>query len=304
MLYDVIVIGGGPAGIAAAITVARQELKVMLIADSLLGQLSEIGQVENWLGEQGITGSQLADKFKRHLMGLAASLEHQKTRATKIQKMNQLLLITLADGNTVTARSAILAMGARHKTLNIPGEAKLLGKGVSYCVTCDAPYYKKKTVAVYGDSGYAASVAAHLGKIATHVYLLQPQPASRSFSGSTKISLLPKAQLVKIIGDQKVAGLKYRSGGKTKELEVDGVFIATESVPNIELVNNWLECDKEGHIKVNHQLMSTSELGVFAAGDVTNGHYKQISTAVGDGVKAALSAMNYIDKSFKKEVRR
>lgn len=296
-MYDLAIIGGGPAGISAAVTAVRQGLRVVLIADSLGGRLREIGQIDNWPGEERLTGSRLAAKFAKRvaaLIALKSSLDYRQNRAVKIQKISQLLVVTLENEDKLTARTLILAMGAQHGTLGIPGEKKLLNKGVSYCVACDAPYYKGKKVAVFGQPEPALSMARHLTRIASRIYLLLPQQTIPAAT-SAGITVLPDSRVVGITGDKRVATIRYRSPGKkTEEVSVDGVFIAAKPVPNSEVVSDIVDLDNDGYIKVNHRTMSTSEPGIFAAGDITNSHFKQISTAIGDGTKASLSAIKYM----------
>ncbi|MCD6009052.1 NAD(P)/FAD-dependent oxidoreductase [Halomonas sp. IOP_31] len=304
-MYDMAVIGGGPAGMIAATTAARRGLKVLLAADSLQGQLGKIDQIENWPGEMRVTGSQLAASFAKQITEPGNSIDCRKSTVAGIRRAGQLLKITLADGDTVTARTAIIATGVRHGTLGLPGEKELSSKGVSYCVTCDGPYFKGKKVAVIGRPEQALAMAQQLSRIGAYAYLLQSRPVQPAFSYD-RVTLLPKGRPVEIIGDQKVAALRYHgdhSNNMTEELPVSGVFIAAECMPNTEFTDGILDLDEDGHISVDCRTMAASVPGVYAAGDVTSGPHKQITTAVGDGVKAALSATQYIDTQLKREIK-
>lgn len=294
-MYDLVVVGGGPAGVTAATTAARHGLNVMLAAGSLQGKLSDIGVIENWPGDERVSGKQLAARLAKQVEIMSSAIDYRKARVTKIRNFKQLFLIALETEETVTTRAIVLAMGIRQGTLKIAGETELLHKGVSYCVACDAPYYKGKNVAVISQRPQTASMAKQLARVVSHVYFFQLGPAQPAVLGSN-ITTIPSKRIVRIVGDSKVIAVRYETpgGGKTNELAVDGAFIAAESVPNTELVTDLVDLDIEGYVKVDHQTMSTSKTGIFAAGDITNSPHKQITTAVGDGTKASLSAIKYI----------
>jgi thioredoxin reductase/glutaredoxin len=300
MLYDVIVIGGGPAGLTAAATLAQQNLRCMLVANSIGGQLNIASTVRNWPVQEKISGkallSQLMKRFKASSITIDLKKNTQVEGVHPVRHGSGLPTYTVITntGDRLQAQAVILAMGTRHRSLGLPGEERLTGKGVSYCAICDAPYFKNKVVAVLGDSIEVASVAHDLSRIASQVYILQ---SGKKLGQQPKnVKVLWGTSPVAILGQGRVAGLKYLEDktGQAKEINLDGVFIESGSEPNSELVKDLVETDGNGQVVVDHQTMATSGLGIYAAGDITDSHFKQVSLATADGIRAALSAAQYI----------
>lgn len=300
MLYDVIIIGGGPAGLTAATTVAQQSLKCVLLTQSIGGQLSLASTVNNWPAQDKISGkeltAQLVQRLKTSVQTIDLNEKVQVEEISLIKHMSGLPTYTVITnkGDKLRTQTIILATGARHKSLGLPGEERLTGKGVSYCAVCDASYFKNKVVAVLGDGVAAKSVALDLSRIVNRVYVLQ---SGKKLSQQSKnLNVLHETTPVAVLGQDRVVGLKYLEdkSGQAKEIALDGVFIEAGSSPNSELVKDLVEIDNAGQVKVDHQTMATSQLGVFAAGDITDSHFKQVSLAAADGIRAALSAVQYL----------
>lgn len=298
MLYDVIVIGGGPAGLTAAATVAQQNLRCALLTQLVGGQLNLASAINNWHAQDRLSGKELTNQLVHTLKVATKPVEmNAGVRVKSIRLVEHMsgiptYLVTTDKDDDLRARAVILAMGAHHKTLGVPGEERLTGKGVSYCAVCDGVYFKGKTVAVVGDDDVACQ---ELSRVARQVYSLR-SPKEMRPRKVKNVEILYGALPLAILGQDHVVGLRYLEtpSGQTKEIVLDGVFIEAGVEPSTELLKDLVDTDDSGHIVVDHQTMATSGLGIFAAGDVTDSRYKQVSVAVGDGTKAALSAAQYI----------
>ncbi|MDP2668924.1 MAG: FAD-dependent oxidoreductase [bacterium] len=330
MLYDVIIIGGGPAGTAAAVYSARKRLKTLLITESFGGQSIVSDDIQNWIGEPHISGFDLAQKMETHVRAFAdppageAGVIDIKTaeRATEIKSIRCSSLERICDFDVKTnlstgqagqgayeAKALILAMGARRRNLNVPGEEKFNGKGVAYCSTCDAPMFSGKKVAVVGGGNAGLEAVVDLFPYASEIYLLhrgdvlKGDPAEQEeMKKKPKLKkIILNAEPTEIEGDDFVSGIKYKDikTGKIESLSVEGVFVEIGSVPNTEMVKELVELDNWGQIVINAKHASTSHPGVFAAGDITDDPYKQNNISAGDGVRAALAAYSYILKREK-----
>ena len=322
ILYDVIVIGGGPAGVAAAVYTARKQLKTLVIADSFGGQSLVSDDIQNWIGDTHISGTDLAKKLEEHVRAYPDMVDIKTEKVTSVKSVACVSSSTpgvsagvsagrLCDfevkteaGNTYKGKTVIVASGARRRKLGIPGEDQYGGKGVAYCSTCDAPLFKDKKVAVIGGGNAGLEAVQDLFQYASEVYLLEHGDAIRgdakTFEEIKKNAKLKEVILnvdpLEVLGETLVTGLKFKNSktGEEKTLEVGGVFIEIGSVPNSEMVKDLVQIDEYGQIIVNFQHARTSHPGVFAAGDVTNDPYKQNNISVGDGVRAALAAHAYL----------
>lgn len=321
MLYDIIIIGGGPAGTAAAVYTARKRLKTLLITDSFGGQSIVSDDIQNWIGEQHVSGYDLAKKFEAHVRAFPDVVDVKTPeKAVKIEAIKCVnpgrinsygasgtricdFLVTTDKGNTYEGKSVILAAGARRRRLNIPGEDRLEGKGVAYCSTCDAPLFGGKTVAVVGGGNAGLEAVVDLFPYAEKIYLLEygetlkgDAITQEDVKKNTKVEILLNAQTKEIVGDKFVSGLKYldRKTNEEKTLEVQGVFVEIGSIPNSEMVKGLVELDKWGQVVIDSKHATTSQPGIFAAGDITDDPYKQNNISAGDAVKAALAAYAYL----------
>lgn len=317
-LYDVIIIGGGPAGTAAAVYVARKQLKTLLITESFGGQSIVSNDIQNWIGEKHISGFDLAKKFEEHVRAYSDLVEiKMPEKAIKIKKVECQegegrvcdFEIETDKRNVYSGKTVILVAGARRRKLGVPGEDKLSGKGVAYCSTCDAPLFKDKKVAVIGGGNAGLEAVQDLFPYASEVYLLEHgetlkgDPVTQeAIKKNPKLKqIIFNAQTLEFLGDTFVTSLKYKDRKKNeeKELALEGVFIEIGSVPNSEMVKDVVEIDKYGQVVIDFKHASTSHPGIYAAGDITDDPYKQNNISAGDAVKAALAAYNYLLKREK-----
>lgn len=296
--YDVVVVGGGPAGLAATIYALQAQLRVALVAPGLGGKLSHSFQLRGLPAVESVWGVDLVRQFEAHIEAkLNAFMPQEAKYVTQYHGGFQL---TLADTSLLSARTLIIATGARPQYLHVRGEKEFHGRGVSFSAISHAQFFRGRNVAVIGGKR-ALGVILKLAALANRVYFIV---AHRSDLGSSrlaeKVLRNPKVFLLRDWEVQGISGDKYVTGldivainGETRTLEVEGVFVEFGLLPNNTLVRELVACDEEGRILVNHQC-ETSEPGLFAAGDVTNVYSEQVPVAIGEGVKAALSAWSYL----------
>ena len=298
-LYDVIIIGGGPAGLNAALYAARKVLKTLLITKQIGGQLRDTWEIDNYLGYSG-EALELIEKFESHVDNYDI---HKRVGAgiASLDCTGRIKSVKTDDGGIFYTKSVILAMGKRPRTLNVPGEIDFQGRGVAYCSTCDAPFYTDANVAVIGGGNSALEAVIDLDKVARQVYMVSLteltgdpilQNRVRTYS---KVHLYTRCNTIRIIGDESVAGIEIESldtGEKTR-LDVEGVFVEIGLLSNSELVIGTLMTNQMGEIVVDLECR-TGIPGVFACGDVTSVPFKQVTIAAGEGAKAALAAYSYL----------
>jgi len=316
MPYDVVVIGGGPAGVAAAVYTARKRLKTLFITESFGGQSIVSDDIHNWIGEIKISGFDLAQKLENHVRSYSDMVEIKMpekvvkitTVACQEEKRVCDFEVKTDKGGVYQGKTIILCAGASRRKLGVPGEDKFGGKGVAYCSTCDSPLFSGKTVAVVGGGNAGLEAVVDLFPYATKVYLLhRGEELKGDPSTQEEIRKNPKAEIIlnaetqEILGENFVTGLRYKDAktGEEKELKVGGVFVEIGSVPNSEIVKNLVELDKWSQVILDSKHGSTSHPGIFAAGDITDDPYKQNNISAGDAVKAALAAYAYLLKREK-----
>jgi thioredoxin reductase (NADPH) len=297
MIYDTIILGGGPAGLTAAIYAGRYNMKTLVIADNFGGTANLAGELENWPGYIG-PGMQLMATIKEQAEKFGAELITGNVQ--EIKKDNNEFILNYNESETAKGKTIIVALGTKHRKLGIPGEKEFLGKGVSYCATCDGNFFRNKKVAVIGGNDSAAKAALYLADICEKVTIVYRKDKLRcepiyleKIEKNEKIEIIYNSNPKEIIGETLVKELKIESEGKESSIEVSGVFIEVGATPATELVkdlkleleNNYIKTDK--HTKTNIP-------GVFAAGDITNSAMKQMITASGEGAIAAHSAQNFI----------
>ena len=296
--YDLIIIGAGPAGLSASIYASRYKLEHLLIGAEQGGQMNEIYDLENWPGERKISGHDLISKFVEHVEGFGAKINRESVAG--ISKLEDGTFEINCAKNVYKTRAIILAMGAHYRKMNIPGEKEFTGKGVSYCATCDAMFFREKTVCVVGGGNSAAVVALELTDFAKKVYLIikeekmSAEPAwLEKVANNSKIELVKGTGVIEIKGENKVEKVVLdKAYNDQNNLEVDGVFIEVGTEPGVELAQKiGVETDAQNYIKVKED-MSTNIEGVFAAGDITTGSnkFRQILTACSEGAISANSA--------------
>jgi len=301
-MYDLIIIGGGPAGVAAGIYSARQKLQTLLITKEFGGQMTKKAvAIENYPGFEKISGLQLSQKFEKHLR--KQGIEIERDSVSLIKKADSLFYITTGNRQKFEARAVIVASGADPRPLEVPGEKKYIGRGVSYCATCDAPLFAGKEVAVIGGGNAGFETAVALSRWAEKIYILErsgklaADEANQEMARRTKrIQTITNVDLKKIDGEQFVHSIVYQDSktGKKTALRVEGVFVEIGNVPATGFVKNLVEFNNRDEIKINPGTNMTKTPGLFAAGDATDIKYKQIVIAAGQGTQAALSVSQYL----------
>lgn len=312
MIYDSIIIGGGPAGVAAGVYVARKQMKSLMLVKSLGGQSVVSDDIQNWIGDMHISGYELANKMAAHVKSYPEVLEVKEGEmVSEIKKIiceedRECDFEVVTNNGSYKTKTIILCSGARRRKMNIPGEEQFNGKGVAYCSTCDAPLFKNKDVAVVGGGNAGLEAVIDLLPYANHITLFErgdkPKGDPKTLEEiekNNKVTVLTNVETKEVLGDNLVTGLKYLQSGEEKVLEVQGIFVEIGSVPNSELVKNLVDIDKYGQVKIDCRYAATSNPAIFAAGDVTDDPFKQNNISAGDGVRAALSAYSYLQKRVK-----
>ncbi len=298
--YEVIIIGGGPAGLTAGLYTSRAGLKTLLVERGMFGgQIVNARQVDNYPGfPEGISGFELASLM--HQQATKYGLETITAEVTAIKPGHTYNVIT-TEGN-FEAEAVTIAAGSEYRKLGVPGEDKLLGRGVSYCATCDGFLFRDLDVAVVGGGDTAIADALELSEHASKVYIIHRRDQLRAGQvlqqlafAQSKLRFIWDTVVDEVTGEVKVSGLRLRNvkTGETTNLQVAGVFVAIGLEPNSQRFANIVEMDKTGHIKTN-ELMATSGPGIFAIGDIRKDSPRQIASAVGDGATAAMSAFKYL----------
>lgn len=305
-MYDVVIIGSGPAGLSAAVYAKRANLNVAVIEKEYegTGQIAESGNVNNYLGLPDINGYDLGEKFRDHALSLNVCFIEKE--ALNIEENDSGYIIKLDDGENIKSKTIIYAAGAYPRRADVPGEEEYTGKGVSYCAICDGAFYKDKTVTVLGGGDTALDDALYLSDICKKVYLIHRRNEFRGAQGTVEklkekdnVEFVLSDSVVEIKGDKKLDSVKLASG---KELAVDGIFIAYGSVPQTALVKDIVQLDDKGYIVAGEDGFTNSAdngdclMGFFAAGDVRTKKLRQVVTAVSDGANAATSAAEYLMK--------
>ncbi|MFH1622898.1 MAG: FAD-dependent oxidoreductase [Candidatus Aenigmatarchaeota archaeon] len=307
-VYDVIVIGGSAAGLTAAVYAARRNLRTLVLSKDIGGQMAAVNSICNYPGFEDVSGGELVKAMEAQARASGAEIV-----------LKEVVELDEADGITgdkifsakacggekceeYAGRTVVLAMGKTPRSLGVPGESDFVGRGVSYCVTCDAPLFKGKDVAVVGGGNSAIDAALVLAAVARKVYVIHRRAEFRAFENAVEAA--KRRRSVEFVLDSAVTGIKGRKfvesmtvenskTGESSELRVDGVFVEIGSDVNTKFVQHLVELDESGQVKTGKN-GETSRAGVFAAGDVTDTPFKQIVVAAGDGCKAALSAYNHI----------
>jgi len=304
-IYDLIIIGGGPAGITAGIYAGRQKMKTLLITKEFGGQIAKKAtEICNYTGFENISGIDLIEKFVGHLEK-QKTVETKFTQIRKIEKNGDIFTVITSKAEKIEAKTVIIATGADPRPLEAIGEKEFIGKGVGYCVTCDGPIFRNKTVAIVGGGNAGLEAALFMTNYATKIYVLEfaseikaDEANKNEVAKSEKIEIITNASVKEIKGEIMVSSLVYEDQ-KTKELktlEVQGVFIEIGSQPATALAKGLVDFTKRDEIVVESETFSTKTPGLYAAGDNNSGPYKQIITAAGEGCKASLAAYDYLRK--------
>jgi len=299
--YDVIIIGAGPAGLAAAIYTGRSRLKTLVLEKAIPGgQILLSDWIENYPGfPEGIAPFELMENFRKQALRFGAEIENDEVRSLERHEGGWLVHGLRDD---YFARAVIVATGSTYRRLGLENEARLTGRGVSYCATCDGAFFRDKVVAVVGGGDNALTEALYLTKFCRLVYIIHRRQAFRAVrilvervEANPKIEVIWNSVVVDILGENKVESLKIKNvvSGEEKELKVDGVFVSIGMEPQSSLLRGLVEMNEWGQIKVGPN-MATNQPGLFAAGDVAEACPRQVATAVGSGVAAAIAVDEYL----------
>jgi len=302
-IYDLIIIGGGPAGMTAGIYAGYQRLKTLLITKNFGGQINRKAvTIENYPGLGEISGAELIKSFEKHLKRFPVEILNDTV--VKVKKENETFTVLTGEGKKeFQAKVVIVASGADPRPLEVLGEKEFIGRGVSYCVTCDGPLFQNKKVAVIGGGHAGLEAAIFLAQWAKKIYILEflPQlPATpvhiQKVKNLDKVEIITNVEIKEIKGKEFVEALVYqdRDSNELKTLEIDGIFIEIGSMPATDFVKDLVDFNEKDEIIVNPYTGETKTPGLFAAGDVDNVLYKQIVIACGEGAKAAISAIKYL----------
>jgi thioredoxin-disulfide reductase len=305
--YDLIIIGGGPAGITAAIYSARKKIKTLLLTKDFLGQPGKSGEICNYPGFPRISGIELMKLFKEHLLKIneenIIEIKEGEEVVSVYSKEGGSFLVNTAKKESFSSKCLIVATGRNPRPLKVPGEREFMGKGVSYCSTCDAPLFKDKAVAVIGGGNSGFEAALDLAHYAKKIFIFErtdklkaDEVLQERVARDKKIEVHLNKDIKKIEGTGKVQDIVYQDlkTKKTYQLPIDGVFIQIGNIPATGFLGNLVEFNEWGEIKVDPQNCETSQKGIFAAGDVNDGKWKQIVIAASEGCRAALAAYDYL----------
>jgi alkyl hydroperoxide reductase subunit F len=301
-MRELVIIGGGPAGMTAAVYAARKRLDAVLISKDLGGQPMWTGRIENYMGYQYIEGFELMSKFEEQVKQFP--LEQKiGSQAVSLRRIDGGFEVKTDSGETHQAKAAIIATGKRPRSLNVPGEERLKGKGVTYCAVCDGPVFAGQKVAVIGGGNSALEAADDMSRIAEQVYVVSVTPFTgdkvlvERVQGASNVTAFLEHEVLSISGETLADGIEIRDlkTRKQKRLDVSGIFVEIGLVPNSDLVKGLVALNEQGEVVVNCR-SETDVPGLFAAGDVTTVPEKQIVISAGEGAKAALQAHKYLQR--------
>lgn len=298
---DVLIIGAGPAGMTAAVYLARKKLSSAIVTKDIGGQVAWTLAIENYMGYQYITGRELTAKFEEQVRQFPIPIIIDEVRELRVGSEG--FIAATEGGRNIESRTVIVASGKRPRELGVPDERKFIGRGLSYCATCDGPLFANQDIAVCGGGNSAVQAAIEMGQIASKVYVISRSPWRADpivIDKAEQVKVLEKRtgyEVLGVLGEAKVEGLRIRerASGKEEILAVKGVFVEVGLKPNTEFLRGIVELNEWGEVVVNCDC-ETNVPGLFAAGDVTQVHEKQIVVAAGEGAKAALSAHEYLLK--------
>ncbi|AIL32505.1 alkyl hydroperoxide reductase subunit F [Basilea psittacipulmonis] len=303
--FDVLVIGGGPSGSAAAVYAARKGIRTGVVAERFGGQVQDTNDIENFISVLKTEGPHLASALEEHVRSYGVDIMNMQ-RAAKLIPGEQDITVELESGATLKAKSVILSTGARWRNMNVPGEEEYRTKGVAYCPHCDGPLFKGKDVAVIGGGNSGVEAAIDLAGVVKHVTLIERNPQlradevlQRKLRSLENVTIITNGATLEVHGDgKKVNGLSYQDleTEEVKRLDLEGIFVQIGLVPNTEWLKGTVALSKFGEIEIDNRC-HTSVKGVFAAGDCTTVPYKQIIIAMGEGAKASLSAFDHLIRS-------
>ena len=308
-IYNLIIIGSGPAGLAASIYASRYSIPHIIIGNIIGGQISETHKIDNYPGMENMSGMEFSQKWVKHTQKYGVKILPVLVKSIKPSLKNSFFELNLENKNILKAKTILLATGAKKRKLNISSKDKFIGKGVSYCATCDGFFYKDKVVGIIGGSDSAAGAALYLANIAQKVYLIYRKNHLRCepywlnlVKKNTKIEVVYNTNVIEFKGEENLQAVVLdKPYQNKKELKLDGIFIEIGSMPDFDYAQNLkLKTDEGGYIKIKKD-GATSFEGVWAAGDITNGSdkFRQVITAAAEGAIATRSIYNWLEKNKK-----
>jgi len=305
-MYELVIIGGGPAGVAAGVYAARKKINTAIITEEFGGQSTVSADVQNWIGTKSVSGFEFAKMLEEHLRTQEGIEIIDGEKVNSVEKSGKGFVVKTESDKTYETKTVFVASGSRRKQLGVPGEDEFDGKGVVFCSTCDAPLFQDKTVAVVGGGNAGLEAVIDLFAYAKKIYLLEygeelrgDQTTQEKIKADKRVEIITMAKTTEILGDKFVTGLKYedRNSSETKELEVEGVFVEIGAVPNTGFVKGLVDFNEFNEIIVDHKTQRSSVDGIWAAGDASDVLYKQNNISAGDAVKAVLNIDNYLHES-------
>lgn len=304
-MYDLIIIGGGPAGVAAGVYASRKRMNALLITKDFGGQSVTSANIENFIGHISISGLELAKTLEAQLRAQKHIEIKDQLFIESVKKIEGGFEVIDSKGGSYQSKTVLMTLGSGYKHLNVPGEREYSGKGVFYCATCDAPLMQDKAAAVIGGGNSGLEAARDLLPFASNISILEYAPELKGdvitqemLRGNPKVTIITNAETKVIVGKEFVEQLRYvdRTTNEEKTLDVSGVFVAIGQKPNSDLVAGLVEMTPAGNIIVSKETFQSSLKGIWAAGDITDGSYNQINTAIGEAIKAVLNIYEVLSK--------
>ncbi len=308
MTYDLIILGGGPAGVAGAVYAARKRLETLLIAEEFGGQSSVSETIYNWIGTKAISGAELAKSLKEHAEdynGKSLTLM-EGVRAEKIEKKDDIFVVSTNDGKQIETRSVLITTGSKRRKIDVPGATEYENKGITYCASCDGPLFSDQDVVVLGGGNAGFESALQLIAYCKSVTLIHRSSEFRAdevtvekLRANPKAKIITDAEITKVSGSQFVESISYKDKNTGEEitLPTTGIFVEIGQLPNTDFLTGFVELDKERKIIVDPMNQRASVAGIWAAGDATNGLYHQNNIAAGDAVKALEDLYIWVHKN-------
>lgn len=304
-MYDLVIIGAGPGGIAAGVYAARKKIKALIITESFGGQSVVSNDIQNWIGTRNVSGYEFSKMLEDHLKHHKEDIEILEGEwVSGVEKIADGFSVKTSSGKSFDTKFVLLSSGSKRKKLGVSGEKEYDGKGVVYCSTCDAPLFKNKTIVVVGSGNAGLEAVRDSIPYASKIYLFSRSGelkgdlvTQEKVLASEKVELMKKVEITKILGEQFVNKVMYKDEtGEEKELAVEGVFVEIGSVPNSDIVKDVVNLNERGEVVVDHKTQQTSEPGIWAVGDVSDVIYKQNNISAGDGIKALLNIYDHLHR--------
>lgn len=304
-MYDLLIIGGGPGGVAAGIYASRKKINAAIISETFGGQSVVSNDIQNWVGSKSITGMELSKNLEEHLRSYKDLQIIDGDLVMKIEKTEGGFLASTREGKVIEAKTVLVAAGSRHRRLGVPGEDRLDGKGVVWCSTCDAPLFSGKIVTVVGAGNVGLEAVRDSLAYASKVYMMVRSDVVKGdaqtfeeIKKNPKLEIMYQVETQEILGENFVSGLRYadKKDNQVKELKTDGVFMEIGTVPNVEFLGDLVKKDNYNAIIVDHATQQTSQSGIWAAGDATDLPYRQNNISAGDAIKAVLNICDFLNK--------